>query len=384
MSASEAETDARWMREAIAMAEGGLGTTAPNPSVGAVLVRDGVELSRAVTQPGGRPHAETEALRMAGAAARGATLYVTLEPCSHIGKTGPCAEAVIAAGVARVVVGIEDPDPRVAGRGLAMLRAAGIEVVVGVEAMACRWVTLGHILRVTERRPFVQVKLAVSANGVVPLGAHGRPVWVTGPEARTYVHKMRAQTDAIMVGIGTVLADDPELTCRLPGLEHRSPVRVVLDRRLRLPPASKLAQTARVVPTWVFCHRRIDPALSGPLKALGVRVIPILPDKRQAPDGELPGMRYYFSKVTDMLAREGITRLMVEGGPTLACDLDCNDGNIDEYVLIKGHVEIAREAGTPIDYIWDRDRLGKRIAGPIEQLGADTVQFFRSQHAVGT
>ncbi len=218
------------MRLALHVARRGLGNTAPNPAVGAVIAEPsrGEIIARGWTQPGGRPHAETEAIRRAGARARGATLYVTLEPCAHFGKTPPCANAIIEAGLARVVVGTGDPDPRTKGQGIARLQDAGIEVREGVLEAACRRMTLGHILRVTKQRPFVQLKMAFAADGAVPRGAKGKPLFVTGAEARAQGHLLRAEADAILVGAGTVIDDDPELTCRLPGLEGQSPVRVVL------------------------------------------------------------------------------------------------------------------------------------------------------------
>ncbi len=210
-------TDARFMALALALWRRGLGRTWPNPAVGAVIVKDGVIVGRGWTQPGGRPHAEVEALRRAADAARGATLYVTLEPCSHFGKSPPCADAAIAAGIARVVSAIEDPNPKVAGEGHARLRAAGIAVEIGIGAREAAHDHAGHIRRVRDGRPQVTLKLAISADGKV--GAAGRrPVAITGAEARDRVHLLRAQSDAIMVGIGTVLADDPMLTCRLPGM----------------------------------------------------------------------------------------------------------------------------------------------------------------------
>ena len=321
----QSDIDARWMRAAVAMAESGLGTTAPNPSVGAVLVRDGVERARAVTQPGGRPHAETEALRMAGAGARGATLYVTLEPCSHVGKTGPCAEAAVAAGVARVVVGIEDPDVRVAGRGLALLRAAGVEVVVGVEAKACRWVTLGHVLRVTERRPMVLIKMALMDDLSVPTGGGGRPNFVTSPEARAMGHLYRARSDAILVGSGTVRDDDPELTVRVPGLEHRLPIRVVLDGTLdALTPATKLARTARDVPVWVMTTAHASKDKRAALENMGVRVSVV--------DGVGWNSRPDVDEVVATLADQGITRLMIEGGRGM-WEAFAERGCIDEAIV---------------------------------------------------
>ncbi len=250
--------DAHMMAIALTMARRGLGLTAPNPSVGAVIANEatGEVIARGVTATGGRPHAETIAIEQAGERSRGATIYVTLEPCSHHGKTGPCAEAIIAAGFKRVVVAIEDPDPRVAGRGLDKLRAAGLEVVRGVGAADARWVTRGHIVRVTERRPFVTLKLALDANGDVPRGAGGKPLFVTSPEARAHGHLFRAQADAILVGSGTVLADNPELTCRLPGMEARSPLRVVLSRTLDIPMTARVLTGATRVPTLIVTASR--------------------------------------------------------------------------------------------------------------------------------
>src|SRR5579871_4429479 len=218
--------DLRFMQLALVLGRRGLGRTWPNPAVGAVIVKDGVIIGRGWTQPGGRPHAEVEALARAGDAARSATMYVTLEPCSHFGKSPPCADAVIAAGIARVVSAIEDPNPEVAGQGHARLRAAGIAVDVGLGAEEARRDHAGHILRMTKGRPRVLLKLAISADGMAG-AAGGKPVAITGEEVRERVHLMRAENDAIMVGIGTVLADDPMLTCRLLGMAGRSPVRVV-------------------------------------------------------------------------------------------------------------------------------------------------------------
>ena len=212
MSAAGSAFDIHMMRIALTMARRGLGLTAPNPSVGAVIANEqtGEVIARGVTAPGGRPHAETRAIRDAGERARGATIYVTLEPCSHHGKTGPCADAIVAAGLKRAVVAIEDPDPRVAGRGLDKLRAAGIEVVRGIGADEARWITRGHIVRVTERRPFITLKLALDADGNVPRGAVGTPRFVTSPDARAHGHLLRAEADAILVGTGTVQAENPE------------------------------------------------------------------------------------------------------------------------------------------------------------------------------
>ena len=216
---SDPETDLRWMRAAFALARRGLGNVWPNPAVGCVLVRDGRVVGRGWTQPGGRPHAETEALRRAGALARGATAYVSLEPCSHWGRTSPCADALIAAGVRRVVAALEDPDPRVSGSGIARLREAGIAVETGLGAAEAAEINAGFLTRQRLGRPLVTLKLATSLDGKIAT-ATGESQWITGPSARAYAHKLRAEHDAIMVGTGTVLADDPQLTCRLPGLSQ--------------------------------------------------------------------------------------------------------------------------------------------------------------------
>src|ERR1700737_331392 len=238
------EVDRRFMRLALTLGRRGQGRTWPNPAVGAVVVKDGVIVARGWTQPGGPPHAEPEALKRAGEAARGATLYVTLEPCSHVGKSPPCADAIIAAGIARVVSAIEDPNPEVAGQGHAKLRAAGITVDIGLGAVEAAHDHAGHFRRVRDKRPHVILKLAVSSDDRIA-AAGRRPVAITGEAARARVHQLRAESDAILVGIGTVLSDDPLLTCRLPGMEARSPVRVVLDRSLRVPGPTRLVQSPR-------------------------------------------------------------------------------------------------------------------------------------------
>ena len=256
------EDDERFMAAAIRLCRRNLGRTATNPSVACLIVKNGVVVGSAVTAPGGRPHAETQALAVAGDAARGATAYVTLEPCSHHGKTPPCADALIAAGVSRVVVSVTDPDERVAGRGLGMLRDAGIAVETGVLEAQGRAALAAYLTRQTKKRPYVTLKLAVSADGMLGRLGAGQ-VAITGPVSRGQVHVLRAETDAILVGIGTVLADDPELTCRLPGLETRSPVRIVLDPRLELPPGSKLARTAKNVPVIVVTSKGVGLPPSG-------------------------------------------------------------------------------------------------------------------------
>ena len=307
MTAGRSDFDAHMMGIALRLARRGLGQTAPNPSVGAVIADDaaGEIIARAVTAQGGRPHAETIAIAAAGARARGATLYVTLEPCSHHGQTGPCVDAIISTGLKRVAVGIEDPDPRVAGRGLDKLRAAGIEVQRGAGAVEARWITRGHIVRVTERRPFVTLKLALQPDGDVPRGRDGIALMVTGDAANARGHLMRAQSDAILVGATTVTDDDPKLTCRLPGLTKRSPVRVVLSRGLDISTQSKLAKTAGCVPVWVMCGGGADHSRREALTTCGVDVI----------DVTEVGGALWLPAVMEALVARGITRLLVEGGP---------------------------------------------------------------------
>jgi diaminohydroxyphosphoribosylaminopyrimidine deaminase / 5-amino-6-(5-phosphoribosylamino)uracil reductase len=309
------------MALALSLGRRGLGRTWPNPAVGAIIVKAGVIVGRGWTQPGGRPHAEVEALRRAGEAAGGATLYVTLEPCSHHGKTPPCADAVIAAGITRVVSALEDPNPEVAGQGHARLRAAGITVDVGAGAEQARRDHAGHIRRMCQGRPHVMLKLAISADGKAS-AAGGKPVAITGEAVRERVHLLRAHSDAIMVGIGTVLADDPLLTCRLPGMAKDSPVRVVADSMLRLPLNSRLVQSARETPVWALTGLAAPQTAEFALLPLGVGVLR-LPQSAGRLDLKA-GLKF--------LAAKGITRLMVEGGPTLAAAFIAAD-LVDEAVL---------------------------------------------------
>lgn len=303
--------DLHHMRSALALASRGLGTTWPNPAVGCVLVRDGAVVGRGWTQPGGRPHAETEALARAGAAARGATAYVTLEPCNHYGKTPPCALALVEAGVARVVVACQDPDPRVAGGGLERLRAAGIEVVTGVLEDEAWALNEGFFRRILDRRPLFTQKLATTLDGRIATRT-GQSQWITGPVARAWGHGLRASHDAIMVGIRTALADDPELTCRLPGLSHRSPVRIVVDSRLRLPLTARLVATARAVPTWIVTRDDADTTRRQAFAECGIELVAVPPDAAGFPD---------LVAAAGALAERGLTRVLAEGGATLAASL---------------------------------------------------------------
>jgi diaminohydroxyphosphoribosylaminopyrimidine deaminase/5-amino-6-(5-phosphoribosylamino)uracil reductase len=303
---NEASTlDLAHMRAALGLAARGLGRVWPNPAVGCVVARpDGTIVGRGWTQPGGRPHAETEALARAAAGARGATAYVTLEPCAHHGETPPCAEALIAAGIVRAVIALEDPDPRVAGKGIAKLRDVGIGVEAGLLAAEAAELNRGFLLRVTSRRPLVALKLATSLDGRIAT-ATGESRWITGDAARARGHRLRAEYDAIMVGEATAIADDPELTCRLPGLEDRSPVRVVVGGSRGLPATARLLRTARTLPTWLVCRKG---AAAQPAVAAGVEPIEVAD----------AGGRLDLAAALAALAERGITRLLVEGGGRLA------------------------------------------------------------------
>lgn len=306
-AANFSSEDHRYMQLALALGRRGLGNTWPNPAVGAVVVRDGVIVGRGWTQPGGRPHAEPVALQRAGDFARGATLYVTLEPCSHFGKSPPCADAVIAAGISRVVAAIEDPNPDVAGQGHARLRATGIAVDTGLCAEEATRDHAGHIRRITSRRPHVILKLAVSSDGKVGASGH-KPVALTEAAANSRVHLLRAQTDAILIGVGTARSDDPMLTCRLPGLEAQSPVRIVLDSHLRLPPGGRLARSARQTPLWVMANALAEAPAAAVLGAEGAVVVRV--------KGGDAGVD--LAAVMKELMVRGISRLMVEGGSKIA------------------------------------------------------------------
>ena len=361
MSSAE---DARFMALALALGRRSLGRAWPNPAVGAVIVKDGVIVGRGWTQPGGRPHAETEALVRAGAAAEGATLYVTLEPCSHYGKTQPCADAIIKAGIARVVSALVDPNPEVAGAGHWRLAQAGIVVEVGIGAEEARRAHAGHIRRIEAGRPHVIFKLAVSADGKVA-GSDRSPTPITGEAARGRVHLMRARSDAVLTGIGTIIADDPLLTCRLPGMS--SPVRVVLDGQLRLPLASKLVSTARQVPLWVLASEAAEPMREQALAAQGADGARVA-----TTDGRLD-----LADVLKLLAGRGITRVMVEGGPILAAAFLRAD-LVDEAALFRSPNVIGPEGidaldGLPLSALTRSPRL-KALGS--EAIGPDTVETF--------
>jgi diaminohydroxyphosphoribosylaminopyrimidine deaminase / 5-amino-6-(5-phosphoribosylamino)uracil reductase len=326
------ETDRRYMAAAIRLSRRHLGLTATNPSVATLIVRHEAGASRVVgrgvTAVGGRPHAETVALEEAGGLARGATAYVTLEPCAHHGRTPPCAEALVSAGVSRVVGAASDPDPRVSGRGYGILREAGIEVCQPVLAREAADLMAGYLIRSVSKRPEVTLKLAVSADGMIGRAGEGQ-VSITGAVARRQVHLMRAEADAIMIGVGTAIADDPLLTCRLPGLAARSPVRIVLDPSARLPASSKLAASAQDVLVMIAATAEADPERLEALAACGVSRLAVETYREELALPEL----------LEDIAAQGITTVMVEGGARTASTF-LRQGLVDRLCLFTGPARI--------------------------------------------
>jgi diaminohydroxyphosphoribosylaminopyrimidine deaminase/5-amino-6-(5-phosphoribosylamino)uracil reductase len=359
--------DENHMRAALNLAARGLGLVAPNPSVGCVIVRDGRVVGRGWTQPGGRPHAETEALRRAGMLARGATAYVTLEPCAHHGKTPPCAEALIEAGIARVVVACLDTDERVSGRGVQRLEDAGIRVEIGVGADAALDLNAGFFLRNAEGRPLVTLKTATSLDGRIATRT-GESKWITGETARARGHLLRARHDAIMVGVGTVAADDPELNCRLPGLGDASPVRVVADGRLRTPLTSRLVRTAGERPTWIVTVDGPDAARARAFRDCGVDLIEVPADAAGNPSPRA---------ALAALAKRGITRVLVEGGGRLSASLMRED-LVDRVVWFRGALALGgdgRPAIAPygLDHL-DKARRFRRLS--LDEVGDDALETY--------
>ena len=312
MAEADPALDRRFMALALALAGRGLGSVWPNPAVGCVLVQGGHIVGRGWTQPGGRPHAETEALARAGDSAQGATCYVTLEPCAHQGETGPCSQALVQAGIARAVVALEDPDPRVAGRGIAMLEEAGIEVARGCMEDEARALNAGFLSRVEKGRPHVTLKLASTLDGRIGTRS-GDSRWITGPSARARGHLLRAQNDAAMVGAASALADDPALTCRLPGLDDQSPVRAVIDGSARLPTTHALIVGAGDRPTWIISTQELGgDGRHAAWREAGVEVIEVAAEADGRPS---------LTATLEALAGRGLTRVLVEGGGRLAAAL---------------------------------------------------------------
>lgn len=356
------------MRLAIALGERNLGLTWPNPSVGAVVVddRDGAPLilAQGATQAGGRPHAERVALAAAGERARGATLYVSLEPCSHHGKSPPCIDAVIEAGIARVVSAVEDPDDRVAGLGHARLREAGITVDVGCRTEEALRSHRGHFTRVTNGRPAITVKLARTTEGFAGSSSGPRLI-ITDERANARVHLMRAHADAIMVGVGTILADDPLLNVRLPGLEQRSPIRIVMDSHLRIPVTSQIVATAREIPTWVMTTVGAPIEAERALMKRGVEVLRVGPDDAG---------RISLPEALKLLGTRGLTRIFCEGGPDLANALARAD-LVDELVLITGRSARGEGDVPALGFALQEKMDELRLSGD-EQLGSDLFMFW--------
>jgi len=350
------------MAAALSLAARNLGQVWPNPAVGCVIVDQvGHVVGRGFTQRGGRPHAETEALKMAGDRAKGSTAYVTLEPCSHHGKTPPCAEALVAAGIKRCVAAIEDPDSRVSGRGLAKLREAGIAVETGLMADAARRLNAGFFKRNLEVLPLISLKLATSLDGHVATRS-GESKWITGEAARMFGHRLRATHDAIGIGSGTVLADDPLLTCRAPGLLDRSPVRVIFDRRGRTPGSSKLLST--LPPTWVLTTPgMIKRQVQKPHEAIEI--------------SENGGPGAWLRQACEALAQLGLTRLLVEGGPTLATAFLAAE-LVDVIYWFRAPIVIGGDALPGIGPM-RLDRLGQALGfrmGDRRQLGNDVLELY--------
>ena len=359
------DLDTRHMRHALALASRGLGNVAPNPAVGCVIVADGVIVGRGWTQPGGRPHAEAEALKQAGNAAKGATAYVTLEPCAHTGKTPPCAEALVAAGVAHVFVAVTDPDERTSGQGIARLRDAGIMVDVGLCEAEAAFANRGFFCKVNSDRPWVTLKLATSADGMIAWKS-GTPQWITGAQSRARGHLMRAQYDALISGIGTVLADDPEFTSRLPGLEGRTPQRVILDSKGRTPIDGKLMATADQGEVFIVTTDDGVDDLSGVAKLLGDDAI-----KNMGAEIDLGKILWAMAKFHDT------TRMMVECGAALATSF-LTSGLVDEVAWFKAPTVLGDDGIPALDGLTIDQALAKGAFQQVDSLnlGEDVLATY--------
>ena len=361
MNEQQQELDESYMREALRIAEYARGRTSPNPLVGAVIVRDGTIVASGWHRAAGEPHAEIHALRMAGELARGATLYVTLEPCAHHGRTGPCAEAVIAAGLARVVVALSDPNPLVAGRGIHLLTAAGIEVTTGVCEDEARRQNEIFLKWVTTKRPFVTLKTAMTLDGKI--ASHtGASRWITGAAARARVHAYRNEYDAILVGIGTVLADDPSLTTRLEHGTGKNPLRIVLDSEARTPLDAKLVADG-AAPTIIVVSERADHRRVNLLRACGAEVV------------TLGTQRVDIAALLDYLGAREITSLFVEGGAAVNWSLLAG-GSVDKvHAFIAPMLMGGETAKTPIGGTgFDSPQTALRLHDmTVEQVGTDIL-----------
>lgn len=355
--------DVRWMRLALSLGRREMGRTWPNPAVGCVIVKKDRVIGRGWTQFGGRPHGEARALEQAGAQARGATAYVTLEPCAHTGKTPPCANALIDAGITRVVSAITDPDPRVSGKGHALLQAAGITVETGCCAPEAARDHAGFIKRISQGRPYLTLKLATTLDGRIAT-ASGESKWITGPAARRLVHLERAKHDAVMIGSGTALADDPTLNVRDLGIQHQ-PVRIVCDSNLSTDPTAKLGQSAREIPLWL-CHRR--GASNDALSKAGARFLPC----EIGPDGRLD-----MDDTLKTLADAGLTRIFCEGGGQLAASLLAAD-LVDRLIVFTAGLALGSKATPAIASLPDQPLADftRFTLSRVQQIGPDAMQIW--------
>ena len=356
------------MRAALALARRSLGRVWPNPAVGCVIVRDGVVLGRGRTQDGGRPHAETDAIASAGGSIKGATVYVTLEPCSHFGKTPPCVDALIEAGVARVVSALEDPDPRVKGAGHAKLRTAGIVVEAGVLGAEATELNAGFLMRVREGRPLFHLKTATSLDGRIAT-ISGESKWITGEAARADGQHLRATHDAILIGSATAAADDPELTCRLPGLAAHSPLRIVLDSKARLSPTSKLAKSARDTPVWLICTPAAPLAARHVLEELGVEVVEVAAESAGRVDVHV---------AAKALGARGLTRVLIEGGGAVGAAF-LKASLVDRVSCYRAGLALGNDGRSAIgDMAVSRLDFAPRFRlVSVRELAGDTVETWR-------
>lgn len=369
MNNSEADDDVN-MGTALSLARRGLGNVWPNPAVGCVLVRPdqgGRVVGRGWTQPGGRPHAETEALNRARDAAQGATAYVSLEPCDHQGETPPCTSAIIAAGVRRVVIATEDPDPRVAGKGVFRLQEAGISVATGPRKSEADSLNQGFFLRIREGRPLFTAKTATTLDGRIAT-QDGESQWITGTVARQFAHRLRAESDAILVGSSTAVADDPRLTCRLPGMEHRSPVRIIADTGLQLPLTSHLVASARQIPVWLITLDTTDEVRLRPYVDAGVEIVAVAGDDHGRPD---------LRQAATELAARGLTRVLVEGGSELTAAM-LRHGMIDRLAWFRAP-RLIGDNGMPMTAAFGINNLSdmpRFAAVAIRDLDGDVVETY--------
>jgi len=368
VSLEQSIADESWMDLAIRIARRGQGTTAPNPSVGCVLVRGDRLIARGRTQPGGRPHAEVVALTAAGEAARGCTAYVSLEPCAHVGQTPPCAEALIAAGIVRVVIAAHDPDSRVDGAGARILREAGIEVREGVRREAAEEDLAGFLSRVRNGMPRVTLKFATTLDARIAT-RDGESQWITGAPARRMVHALRARHDAILTGIGTVLADDPMLTCRLPGLEGRSPTRVVLDSKLSTPISSALVGSARDIKTMIIAGPEASGETETALSDQGVEVL------RAAVDGR---GRISPRAALECVADRGTTSVLVEAGGGIATSF-LVENLVDELIWFRAPMLVGGDGRPALEALGiDKLSLARRFRRvDTATIGEDMVETYR-------